>query len=317
MADSAPLLQLEGGDIYLFSRKRHVTLQKPLFFYHIPKTAGLTFRHVISFAQEYRYETKRESHLAGNKGSVFPWNADIPPKYLEQKFCSVVAWRPFGFHEKFHQSFNLVTATRYPFDRVVSRYRYICVVKGQSPSTKEFERFFRDTPQINHQSKLLAGEGDHAESSISLFDRARENLGQFYAYTTMENMNTLLENLLGAYNLPNVIGQRSNVAQAWTRFDYEPYRDEIMDLNRYDNMVFDYVHENQKLCSEDDDEKFGLLDGGSQINELTVVLRKETEPRHFSWMGFPTEQLVEDFRTSGIIKKELEAVFRQGGASEA
>lgn len=296
--------------MYLFSRKRHVTLQKPLFFYHIPKTAGLTFKHVISFAQEYQYIAKRESHLADYKGGLFSWKDDIPMKFFEQKYCSIIAWRPFGFHEKFHQEFNLVTSTRHPFDRVVSRYRYLCVVNGQPPSLKGFEQFFRDVPQQNHQSKLLAGEGDHAESSISLFERARENLGQFYAFTTMENMNTLLENLLGAYNLPNVIGQRSNVAQTWTSFDWEPYRDEIMDLNRFDNMVFDYVRENQKLCSEDDDEKFGLSDEVSQINELTVVLQRETDQRRFNWIGFPTEQLVEDFRTTGVIKKELESVLR-------
>lgn len=300
------IFQTEKFNMTLISQRRKTVFTDPLFYYHIPKSAGLTFRYSIMFGQMHKFKTTNDQNLSGVKGQIFDWDVPPSPSQLYHSYCSVVAWKPYGFHEQFKQKFNLVTVVRDPFDRLVSRYRYKCNVSGINVSPEDFENFFRHEAQINHQSKLLSGSEDSTPSSIDFYDRSIEHLDSFLAFGPIAKVNDMLENLISLYDLPNVIGQRMNVTPERTKFDWEPYRDEIMDLNRFDKKLFDYVCENYRLCAPSENVLYEMEGDEGDVNPHTILIRDADKERMFSYIGLTTKELVSKAKSDPSFVKQFE-----------
>lgn len=301
-----PLFDLDNCDMFIFSHRRRLVQIKPLFFYHIPKTGGITFRTALTAALGFVHERDPTRNIEP-PGPYFAINDPSDQKDFLNKYSAVFAWERFGFHNKFIDEFNFVTVLREPFSRVVSRFRYLCFMGEMTLSTAAFEEFFRAPPQQNHQTKLLAGCGDFVQVNDDHLSSAIENLEGFFAFATIENLNTLMENLLSAYDLPNVLGKKLNVSSPATHFDWEPYREENLALNAFDQRLYEYAKEHQRLCVPEENEEFQPLDDSGAINKFTVILREAPSVREFECLGYVTEQLEEDFTTVKQTKGYIEA----------
>ena len=277
---------------------------KPIFFYHIPKSAGISFKAALACAirvkafsqglplakQDFRFDMYfSESYSIFSKSRIrtevklshqFWYNPD-------NKYLFIPAWAPFGYHNKFGKEFNLVTIVREPYSRIVSRFRYLSWLKLLEYSEDSFIDFFRADPQINHQSKILSG-NDNYSNSDNLKLRAMANLQYFHAYTTIDNTDTLLTQLLSEYNLTNVISKRLNVSPSWTiEIDFEKHKDEILSMNSQDVELYEYVKHNNKLNDYN-------VDKTTPVNDLTTFI---TTRRNRSWSasGIKTTELLAFF----------------------
>lgn len=302
----ALLREIQNTNLFLFSRKRRVVQKKPLFLYHVPKTAGITCRMVINMAQEFERSISPETAMEGESGTVIDWDSDVPPEHFSKRYAFISAWKPFGFHTNFQQDFNLFTVVREPFARVVSRFRYRSNLGLEEKSEDNFAEFFRAAPQQNHQTKMLAGAGDFSVTDDALLETAKRNLGEFFAVAAIENVNVLLENILSCYDLANVIGMRINVSPPSTTFDWEPYRDEVLSLNRLDQELHAHVKENQKLRSPEEGGDFALAQDDQPIHKYVGFIREAGEEREFKSMGYSTKKLEDDFRGEGQRKRYIE-----------
>ncbi len=293
-------------EMLICSRNVGCKQNKPIFFYHIPKSAGISFKAVLGCAirgkaffqrlplakQDFRFDM-----YFGESYSVYAKRDYITEVTLSHKFwfnpdnkyLFIPAWAPFGFHKRFGREFNLVTIIREPYSRIVSRFRYLCWLKLLEYSEDSFTDFFRAAPQINHQSKILGG-ADNYNNSDDLKLKAMDNLQDFHAYTTIDKTDTLLTQILSEYNLTNVISKRLNVSPSWTiKIDFEKFKDEILSLNCQDTKLYEYVKHNDKLNDYS-------ANNNTPVNDLTTII---TMYRDRSWSG----------SGSGIKTAELLAFF--------
>ena len=303
------MLDLKGASEFVFSRRRRRVQTKPIFFYHINKAGGMWVRVALSAALQTLHD-KQKSRKVDPPSPYFDQDMPISQEVFFKPFSAVFATAPFGLHHKFFSDFNLVTIVREPFSRIVSRFRYLCHLEKLKLYTAEFERFFRAEPQINFQTKIIAGRGVFDPITDAHLSSALENLHGFFAFATIEKHHDLMENLFSAYDLPNVIGQRINVSTPETLFDWDPYREEILALNRHDTELCDFVSKNQRICSPADGEEFLPADDCGGINEFTVIVREDSVGRSFSHIQGMTKELEADFTTSKRGKEFIESWLR-------
>lgn len=222
----------------------------PLFFYHIPKTGGLSFYGALarSIGLVNRYP--------GRMG--VPWDETDILRLDEKgyhrsvyrgRYVLVGTHLPFGLHQKFIQKFKLVTIVRDPVGRVRSDYTYTAHLNDGGVSSAGFAEFFRREENINRCTKQLSGQGQWGGAAAGgLANRAIENLERdFSAYVTHKKISAVSSFYLTYYHLPNVVMDTLNVTPPEYMIDPEPFRDEILSLNREDQEVYEFVQGNPRI----------------------------------------------------------------------
>ena len=222
----------------------------PLFFYHVPKTGGLSFyialRSAIGFAS--KYEDRLGATVTDT--AVHRIDEEVPHRRLFQAgYALIASHHTFGFHRKFRQPFLLTTIVRDPLGRVRSEYTYTSMRQQRPVSAAGFEASFRAEENITRAVKQLAGQTRlDRPAPPDLHRQARENLEQhFHAYVTHHDVAALIGLYLSRYRLPNVVMERINTTSPAYRLDAEPWRDEIETLNRQDRHLFDFVRDRPRL----------------------------------------------------------------------
>lgn len=264
--DLSSLLQLDRVDLRLPSFKVSHRERKPLFFYHIPKTAGLTFRNSLSSSMKFADKHWQTSYFSDLKEEIFSWNENYSDSWMQAKHSLVSAWRPFGFHRRFNQDFNLVTVFREPFARVVSRFRYKCYFGEFECTDAGFRQFFTLEKNRNHQTKLVSGVGDARGLTTDDLILAKTNLREFFAYCVIDEVDELLSELLSLYGLPNVVGQRNNVSLAQYSLNWQQFKQEVLALNSLDVELYEHVVANPKRPDIDYDR--------SQVSAIVNLTRE-------------------------------------------
>ncbi len=267
----------------------------PLFFYHVPKTGGLSFyvalRSAIFFANKY---SDRLGAL-GHDTAVHRADEDVPHRRLYQESYAVLAsHHAFGFHRKFRQRFLLTTIVRDPVGRVRSEYTYNSMRKQSAVDIGGFATSFRTEGNINRAVKQLAGQTrlDHPappglhEQAIATLER------HFHTYVTNRDISGLLAYYLSYYRLPNVVMDRINTTSPAYRLDVEPFRPEIEALNDQDQQLFEFVRQKPRLP---------VLAASSTRSHPTTVIVNETKNEEQSEVlviGVDTALLAETIRNN-------------------
>lgn len=214
---------------------------KPLFFYHLQKTGGISFSNALSIAFNVQKQAGNNSLRIDDKESL---------KMLKGKDIKFLTSPklPYGSHKDLGKEFLLTAFIRSPYSRVKSHYTYTCMRSQTKPTDTGFEEFFKTEENCNLISKRLhpnatAGEQHDASSVI-------ENLHQnFHSYADYKHVNTFLSYYLSLYKLPNVLTERVNKTLPDYQYDGDKFKDYILELNMDDTEVCDYVIENPRIPS--------------------------------------------------------------------
>lgn len=228
-----------------------------LIFLHVPKTAGMTLRHVL--ASRYR---PRETFVIGND-----INADI------RRFVAMEARRrerirllmghmSFGLHEFLTPGSRYVTVLRHPVDRVLSEYRFLKTntrhpLHEQVAAMSLAEYLERDVSgqAANGQTRLLSGSHEPGSPGIpgsesldeSSVARALDNIERYFVLAgtqeRFEESLLLMARRLGWRTWPffvvrNVTGTRVNHPA-----EGDDARARIESFNRLDMALYRAVSE--------------------------------------------------------------------------
>jgi len=169
---------------------------RPLFFYHVPKTGGLSF--FIALTAAHNFVSKRADRLGALGSETRIERFDEPPPHrrcYQDGYALLASHGGFGLHRRFRQSFLLTTIVRDPFGRVRSDYTYTSMRQGRPVSGPGFEAMLRDESNRNRSVKQLAGcHRFDQPAAPGLYRQAIETLDQaFHSFGTHQDVLPSLE----------------------------------------------------------------------------------------------------------------------------
>lgn len=157
----------------------------PLFFIHIPKTAGSSFR--VAAEQYFGSDATYYDYGQGNQEThpdILKYEYELKDRYLAAQSFKQNAKFLSGhvIYPKYAPFFNtksVVTFVRNPAQQVRSHYEHFSRLHGYRGS---FESFIKESRFANMQSKALSGIWNDAIGFIGITERYRESLELFNFY---------------------------------------------------------------------------------------------------------------------------------------
>jgi hypothetical protein len=225
------------------SKANHSEWQKrALFFYHCPKTGGMTIVHALQHALSCLTAVQSQELFLGRLDSLDP----PPGTRVALPSAFVATHLPFGTHRKIAQDFDLMTVVRDPVARLTSGYTYACMRRGERPDPAGFRGFFTAPQNVNEMVRQLSG--DEAAVGEESLEKAIENLRrQFVLYVTTRRIPDLIGAFLSRFRAPNVLMANANRTLPEYRIDAAPFETEIRRLNPLDEELYRFVRDNPKL----------------------------------------------------------------------
>lgn len=157
-------------------------VREPLFFIHIPKTAGTSFREaaikqwgskkVCSDYGESEHTSPAVSTLVHQQRDYFAFRQHL----LEKRVRMLSAHAPVKFYRRIFDASQLVTFVRDPVARTISHYYTACSKQGFKGS---FETFCQIPEHQNVQSRYLEQMPLEALGFVGLTERYSESVQTF------------------------------------------------------------------------------------------------------------------------------------------
>jgi hypothetical protein len=215
-----------------------------LFFYHVPKSAGVTFFTAL------RYAITLGRPAGPTLAECFRFDEALPSAFhLERNYRLVASHLPYGVHDRFRHPRLLTTLVREPVGRVRSAYTYDCMRRGEPVSAAGFEAVLRSEEALNRTVKQLTGLApEQPLADPAQWKRAVDTLiGNFHSYVGTDRVAGLIEAYLSLYRLPNVAMPPLNTTRPEFRLDETSHAAEILERNRQDQALFEYVRDHPRL----------------------------------------------------------------------
>jgi hypothetical protein len=170
----------------------------PLYFFHIPKTGGMTMQALI------------EEHYAPEKicpVQLEPQFEQLPDDSLDQ--YELFAGHMWGVKKRLQRPVNMFTILRDPFKRAVSMYYYILRVPGhamhEAANQGEFERVVTHPSMNNSQVVHLARCATAYHKGMpddEVFDLAIEQLDSCFFVGFTEHLDATAKRLFELLDYP-------------------------------------------------------------------------------------------------------------------
>ncbi len=157
----------------------------PLFFIHIPKTAGSSFR--VAAEQYFGSEATYFDYGKGSNEThpdILKFEYELKDRYLAAKCIKKNAKFLSGHviypkYAPFFQAKSVVTFVRDPAQQVRSHYEHFSRLHGYKGN---FEDFIKENRFCNMQSKALNGVWSDAIGFIGITERYNDSIGLFNQY---------------------------------------------------------------------------------------------------------------------------------------
>ncbi len=271
--------------MYLSHIDHDATAETALFFYHVPKTGGVSFFTALRYAWREHFRASGE----GARPEIFRYDDSALHKPAQGRhYVLVGSHKAFGAHLKFEQRFIFTTILRDPVARLTSEYTYRCMRLGQPVSQSGFESVLRSEENTNRAVKQLSGHSRYGVAARSAtLETALETLDRhFDSYVDHNLCDRLTEYYLSLYKLPNIEIDRLNSTTAPFKFDPSPYRDEIIERNQLDQHLADHVRAHPRLPE--------LTSRSDALHPLTVIIRETGNETRSEGVAHavPTSQLL-------------------------
>ncbi len=223
---------------------------RPLFFYHVPKTGGLSFFVALSAA--INFANKRADRMGALGPDTRIDRFDEPPPHrrdYQAAYAALASHASYGLHHRFRQSFLLTTIVRDPLGRVRSDYTYNSMRHRRPVSGAGFEAMLRDEINTNRSVKQLGGLSRFDQPAPpGLYEQAIETLDRaFHAFGTHQDVSRLIRLYLSYYRLPNILMDRVNTTTPAYQLDATPWRAEIEARNQQDLRLYEYVRAHRRF----------------------------------------------------------------------
>lgn len=217
--------------------------RQPYFFYHIPKTGGMSF-HTLAHScwRLVAAQTGVPAVVARLDSLAEARERMRTPSVLLSTHL------PYGIHRQLPGEPRLVTFLRDPVDRVRSAYTYSRMRSGRRATVSEFLLFAQEEENRNAMTKQLAGVGEDYVADRGDLETAQDNLlHNFYMFDAIDHAKPMFEHYIAVCGLFNVISNRINQTTAPYRIDAQQYRAAVAEQNRLDVELFDWVRANARL----------------------------------------------------------------------
>tara|TARA_B100001059_G_C17813255_1_gene573559 strand:+ start:1079 stop:1978 length:900 start_codon:yes stop_codon:yes gene_type:complete len=269
-----------------------------LFFFHVPKCAGLTISHSLSptlknirifgWSQKYHkvivnnknfindFETKKKNlfnTLPITRTNYTAKNFYSLTSAIAEKYPFIHGHLPFKNYNNLQSRFTF-TVLRDPVKRAISNYQF-WIQKGFIKKEASIEELY--SKKILYPNLITSFFSDKNTPNIS---EAIRNLKKIDIVTNTENIEQLLRYLISIYDLPNMILLNSNVTQNKIKiledkvkiFEYFNTMDQELIAESQD-LLFDF----SKTIKKDLDEEFYSIFTGNKIfnNSSSLIFNEK------------------------------------------
>ncbi len=186
-------------------------INKPLFFYHIPKCAGTTFSVILSHLFKTPYRINGPLFHNNSKGGKTGYKHFLDKKefIINGKLDFVYGHIPFEVHKEFKKKYFFITILRDPVERCISQYLWM-IARGYCSGNEHISKVFeRNKLPKNAIVNQFSGKGFseyNSQDSIDLaFLNLKESIDMVY---DQKNFLEALNLIISIYNFPNVFFQK-------------------------------------------------------------------------------------------------------------
>jgi len=199
-----------------------------IFFYHIPKCAGLSFTRalrpllrsvrIFGWCHSYHPDIISNKNFIANNEKLNPEHLDINLKIAQaiqaynsnksyyENFQFLSGHLPFNFYSNINNRLTL-TLMREPISRVISNYQF-WIQKGFINKNEDLEKLLdRKILKSNLVTEFFSEEN---KPNINV---ALNNIKKIDLVVDVVDINKLLNYLISIFNLPNIILAKENVTQ--------------------------------------------------------------------------------------------------------
>lgn len=258
---------------YIQNQPLSKSKRKPYLFFHIPKSAGMSFstgmqniyEHVGS-KQSYpccfvRCDDEKSEAGKQNFVSVGEFFERFSNEGVGGVVVSIMPDKVLEVTKK--QPFKFITVLRDPVDRVVSSFGYYCMRNTIDPSEALFDVFIRKEENKNISTKTILGIKESTPGTGVLAAKIiQEN---FYAYCFVQDLDEMMSMILSYEGLPNlVLGQENKTLGKYRYEVLDAQRTLISELNTEDMNLVATIGPNSKRLPE--------IQRGDQVHSQTVVV---------------------------------------------
>ena len=189
-------------------------VNKPIFFYHIPKCAGTTFAVLISHLFKKTHRINGPFFKNNDKGGLTAFEnylkIDNIIKFNELQF--LYGHLPFEIHDKLKNKYLFVTIVREPLQRCISHYAWAISKNYFSRDDNIDELFKSNKLPKNTIVNQFSGVGFSQSHSKDLINLSLKNLSnKIDLLFDVEDFFTLINWIISSYNLPNLFFQKQQV----------------------------------------------------------------------------------------------------------
>lgn len=287
--------------LYPARHKIKQEVKRPIFHYHLEKTAGTAVTTAINqsfIADRHYYSRKDHFHRFSEETSPKQSPEAIKTKEdLENPYMLFSSYVPkhgltcFGKHLEYDRSWLLMTLFRDPFDRAVSFYYYKIrrgVIK-EEPSLEGFKKWASDKENFCYFAQMLSEVSYDGENLDIISNNALNNIKKFDILGTLEKVEEILLGIWTYFDMTPLISEKLH-SNPHKKDNFESYREEFSNLHQIDYQLYDYAKHNSKSLLTSFDKDDFVLTFTKPFLSLVADNQKDAAAR-FEAIGIPIQNL--------------------------
>jgi len=235
--------------------KTSVSYDKPIFFYHVPKSGGTTVAVLLSHLFNKSKRVQGPLFQNNSKGGETAFNNFIKIKSMDKNFLKnldfVYGHLPFEVNKYISDKFFKLSIFRDPIQRCLSHYQWLITKKICSNEESITNLFKNEKIPKNPLVNQFSGKGYAEPNEKDAIDKAYTNIRNNIDFVfDSKNIYDLLNFIISSYNFPNLLFQNYQV----NRFKI-PIKDEdlliIEKNNELDIHLYSQLNKNNIFCNID------------------------------------------------------------------